>query len=289
MIQLSWPFSANLKIPVRKNRPWQIFHIITHSRKDSPNAEKILNAICRSTTLSVGITLPKLRPTLRRQSSIAIAISSGFLPEASRVLVNIAEGEPEQQLRVAAIRASARQEDEMYGPNSSKKWSPLRPRFARQLLRGRCMPRANFVPVWIVRIGFHQAHRARPGPKRTAAETWRRQNPGAGRRILGSATPEDRKKALEEYQSVLTMAGDAKRGQVSFAKNCATCHKIGETGVNVAPDISDSRTKTPAQILADIIHPNGRLTRIMSPTICSWRMGRRLRGFSRRRRALPSR
>ncbi|MBC7855261.1 MAG: c-type cytochrome, partial [Pirellulaceae bacterium] len=75
-------------------------------------------------------------------------------------------------------------------------------------------------------------------------------------KIFGSATPEDRKKALEDYQSVLAMTGDAKRGQVSFAKNCATCHKIGETGVNVAPDISDSRTKTPAQILADIIQPN---------------------------------
>ncbi len=75
-------------------------------------------------------------------------------------------------------------------------------------------------------------------------------------KIFGSATPEDRKKALADYQSVLAMTGDAKRGQVSFAKNCSTCHKIGETGVNVAPDISDSRTKTPAQILADIIQPN---------------------------------
>lgn len=75
-------------------------------------------------------------------------------------------------------------------------------------------------------------------------------------KIFGSATPEDRKKALADYQSVLTLTGDAKRGQVSFAKNCATCHKVGETGVNVAPDISDSRTKTPAQILADIIQPN---------------------------------
>src|SRR5436190_23772715 len=75
-------------------------------------------------------------------------------------------------------------------------------------------------------------------------------------KIFGSATPADRKMALADYQSVLTRTGDAKRGQVSFAKNCATCHKIGETGVNVAPDISDSRTKTPAQILADIIQPN---------------------------------
>ncbi|HZL87425.1 MAG TPA: PVC-type heme-binding CxxCH protein [Pirellulaceae bacterium] len=75
-------------------------------------------------------------------------------------------------------------------------------------------------------------------------------------RIFGSATPADRQKALEDYQSVLTMKADATRGKQVFAKNCATCHKVGDIGVNVAPDISDSRTKTPAQVLGDIIQPN---------------------------------
>ena len=75
-------------------------------------------------------------------------------------------------------------------------------------------------------------------------------------KIFGSATPADRRKALDDYQSVLTMEADALRGKQIFAKNCATCHKIDDLGVNVAPDISDSRTKTPAQILGDIIQPN---------------------------------
>jgi len=35
-----------------------------------------------------------------------------------------------------------------------------------------------------------------------------------------------------------------------------TCHKIGDLGIDVAPDISDSRTKTPAQLLNDILNPN---------------------------------
>ncbi|HUE70208.1 MAG TPA: PVC-type heme-binding CxxCH protein [Pirellulaceae bacterium] len=75
-------------------------------------------------------------------------------------------------------------------------------------------------------------------------------------KIFGSALPADRKKALEDYQSVLAMSADAMRGKKVFEKNCANCHKIGEIGVNVAPDISDSRTKTPEQILGDIIQPN---------------------------------
>src|SRR4029078_7009098 len=57
-------------------------------------------------------------------------------------------------------------------------------------------------------------------------------------------------------QPVLQMKGDAARGQAIFEKNCAACHRINGIGVNVAPDISDSRAKKFEQILADIIQPN---------------------------------
>jgi putative membrane-bound dehydrogenase-like protein len=76
------------------------------------------------------------------------------------------------------------------------------------------------------------------------------------KRLLAAAIPEDRKKVLADYQVVLKMDADPKRGQPIFKKNCATCHRIGEIGVNVAPDISDSRVKQPAQILADVLQPN---------------------------------
>jgi putative heme-binding domain-containing protein len=74
--------------------------------------------------------------------------------------------------------------------------------------------------------------------------------------LLAAAIPEDRKKVLADYQVVLKMKADPKRGEPIFKKNCATCHRVGDVGVNVAPDISDSRTKQPAQILTDVLQPN---------------------------------
>lgn len=76
------------------------------------------------------------------------------------------------------------------------------------------------------------------------------------KKLLAAAIPADRKKVLAEYQEALTLKADAKRGRAIFKKNCATCHRIGEIGVNVAPDIGDSRTKTPAQLLTSILDPN---------------------------------
>jgi len=75
-------------------------------------------------------------------------------------------------------------------------------------------------------------------------------------KLLAAAIPEDRKKVLAEYQVVFKMEADSKRGQTVFQKNCVACHRVGDIGVNVAPDISDSRTKTPEQILTDVLQPN---------------------------------
>lgn len=76
-------------------------------------------------------------------------------------------------------------------------------------------------------------------------------------KLLAAAIPADRKQVLEAYQPALTLKADAKRGRMIFEKNCTQCHKIGDLGVDVAPDIADSRTKTPAQLFNDILNPNG--------------------------------
>ena len=49
---------------------------------------------------------------------------------------------------------------------------------------------------------------------------------------------------------------DPQTGKELFRKHCAVCHHIAGVGVDVAPDISDSRVKTPAQLLTDILNPN---------------------------------
>ncbi len=61
---------------------------------------------------------------------------------------------------------------------------------------------------------------------------------------------------LKNYQSCLELAGDAERGKQVFTKQCAACHRIGDVGVQVGPDISDSRVHTPDKLLTSILDPN---------------------------------
>jgi putative membrane-bound dehydrogenase-like protein len=74
--------------------------------------------------------------------------------------------------------------------------------------------------------------------------------------LLAEAVPTDRREALAKYQSALALAADSIRGRAVFQKQCASCHHIAGIGVDVAPDISDSRERSPEQLLTDIIQPN---------------------------------
>lgn len=73
---------------------------------------------------------------------------------------------------------------------------------------------------------------------------------------LGKLVNSDRAKVLAEYEACLKLNGDPLKGKLVFEKNCASCHRIADVGVKVGPDISDSRTQLPAQLLTNILDPN---------------------------------
>jgi len=74
--------------------------------------------------------------------------------------------------------------------------------------------------------------------------------------LQAASQPADRKEVIARYAAALDMAGDVGRGRTVFTRNCAGCHRIGAVGVNVGPDISDSRTQKPEQYLVHILDPN---------------------------------
>ncbi|HEV3339498.1 MAG TPA: PVC-type heme-binding CxxCH protein [Pirellulales bacterium] len=70
------------------------------------------------------------------------------------------------------------------------------------------------------------------------------------------AAPAQRAEVTQSYRAALDLKADPRHGRDVFAKNCATCHRVGPLGVDVAPSIADSRTKTQEQLLLDILEPN---------------------------------
>jgi putative heme-binding domain-containing protein len=75
-------------------------------------------------------------------------------------------------------------------------------------------------------------------------------------KLLAGATNSDRKKVLDEYQTVTTLPGDRARGKAVFAKRCATCHQLEGVGYAVGPDLGSINNKSPIVLLIAILDPN---------------------------------
>ena len=60
----------------------------------------------------------------------------------------------------------------------------------------------------------------------------------------------------EKFQPALALAGRERYGREVFAKNCMSCHALGEMGYAVGPDLAALRAKEPDYWLKNILDPN---------------------------------
>jgi len=117
-------------------------------------------------------------------------------------------------------------------------------RVARRVGRGECKPeeRAQILAV---------AEKLPPGPTRELFEGF---FPQKGPRTLGHSP---------RHSTILNMQGDETRGEKLFwamATNCGKCHKIGERGTAVGPDLSAiGKLRTRADILQSVLEPSRRI------------------------------
>ena len=75
-------------------------------------------------------------------------------------------------------------------------------------------------------------------------------------KMFSSVIAPDRAAVISNYQPAIETKGNAARGRAIFEKNCVTCHRVDSIGINVGPDIGDTRDKLPEYLLLNILDPN---------------------------------
>jgi len=74
--------------------------------------------------------------------------------------------------------------------------------------------------------------------------------------LLGEAAQSDRKAVYNRYLPALTMKGDVQKGRQVYVRVCSECHKLGDTGSEVGPDLRTVTTHYKEALMADILMPN---------------------------------
>jgi putative heme-binding domain-containing protein len=76
------------------------------------------------------------------------------------------------------------------------------------------------------------------------------------RKLLGQTAPGSRQAAYARYRDALGLAADGTRGERVFERECMACHKLGERGHSVGPNLASVQRRTPEELLLHIIDPN---------------------------------
>ncbi len=78
----------------------------------------------------------------------------------------------------------------------------------------------------------------------------------SAQKIFAAASNSDRGKIVDLYWIQMPEKADVKRGAKLFAKSCAVCHKLGDVGQNVGPDLASVGDKSVQGLLTAILDPN---------------------------------
>lgn len=207
-------------------------------------------------------------------------ISHAAWPTAKQALLPLVEKEPSQELRIAALRALATQQDKEVPELLMKLWPSASPSVRREILEAMLRQPAR-VNVLLDEIESKRMKAGELDPLRTRQLANHKDEKirERAKKLLADNVPADRQKVLKQYQQALLIKGNAKDGREVFKKNCATCHRVAGIGVDVGPDIADTRTKTESALLFDIIVPNAAIDANYVNYVVSTKDGRVLTGL----------
>lgn len=66
----------------------------------------------------------------------------------------------------------------------------------------------------------------------------------------------DRQKLVESWLELMQQSGDAVHGKAIYQKHCALCHRHGDLGNNIGPNLTGMAVHPKAELLVNILDPN---------------------------------
>ncbi len=183
-------------------------------------------------------------------------LAAGEAATADRLLPLI-DGRQPPELQQAALAVLSRSDQEKVSIGLLERWSSLNPTLRSEVLDlllrrdtwiDQCLTQLEQGSVAANQIdAAHRqrllAHR-RGDVRQRAAALWADE---------GKHTRAD---VVAAHRQVAEMTGDAERGVQWFDQRCGVCHRLGERGVAVGPDLSPQAAKPALALLEAILDPN---------------------------------
>jgi putative heme-binding domain-containing protein len=211
-------------------------------------------------------------PLFRRAAAAAVDLNGG-VPERVTALRRLGYGpfgiavEPvaaalgpqnPPDVQVAAVRTLGAHDNARIAELLLSHWDEFGPAVRREATEALCA-RPDRVAKLLDAVAAKRVTAAQIEAARRT-QLLRHPNPSLRRRateLFAATVSPDRRRVIDEYRPGLDSPADVGRGKAVFAKNCATCHKLGEEGHEVGPDLRAALgNKTKEALLIDVLDPN---------------------------------
>ena len=198
---------------------------------------------------------PKAIPQQRMAAIRTLPLGEGA--ETNNSLLELALAGSEIPIRLAAIEALGRVNDPTVGPKVMAAYDAQTPQLRRAMLDF-MLGQESRTALLVDSLEKGSIKVSEIDPTRQVRLTKHRNKELSARaeKLFNLAAAPDRIAVLASYQPALEQKGDPAKGRAVFEKNCVTCHRVANVGVNVGPDIGDTRDKLPAYLLMNILDPN---------------------------------
>jgi putative heme-binding domain-containing protein len=219
------------------------------------------------------------RPQSERLAAVQLLAHAPW-DVAGPVLPTLLVGEPNQAVRLAAVGALAAQPGSASAEALLKPWSNLSPAIRREAVSALVrQPDRALQLLRAVESGVVSAVDLDPARSQQLVKHPRPDVKELAAKVLKKHLPEERRLVLDRYKAATSGEGEAAKGKLVFTKNCATCHIVAGVGVQVGPDISDTREKSRDQLLNDILNPNAAIDANYVEYSVSLKNGRTISGI----------
>ncbi|MEI8017883.1 MAG: c-type cytochrome, partial [Schlesneria sp.] len=254
-------------------KPWQlnaISNLVSSlARKqglqptDSAIADVIQRTQNQAREIAVGETLGE---EIRLAAITLLGRDSSHRPDDVKVFGQLLSPVHPPQVQRAAVDAFSRISGDDVPGILAARYRELSPAVQPQVVNA-IMSRATWYPLLFAEI----AKGAIPPSSITAAqrqELVAHPNKEIRERataLLASTFNSDRHEVIQQYKAALDLTGEAERGKTLFTKSCSQCHRLGDVGHAVGPNLTMVVNKTPSFLLQEMLDPNRNVdTRYMS-------------------------
>jgi putative membrane-bound dehydrogenase-like protein len=192
----------------------------------------------------------------RRARAVALLGQGGF-DKAKAVLPGLLDPREPAAVQAAAVRALAGFDRPEVADLLLRPWSGYTPSLRAEVV-GLLLGRRAWVGPLLGAVQAGTVPAAQIPPTRRAL-LLKDRDPALrdrARALLGGEAVGPRSEAVARFKPALERPGDPDRGRAVFDRECMVCHKLGERGHAVGPNLAGVRRRTADEILVNILDPN---------------------------------